>query len=385
VAEESDQDSKPVVLVVDDQPRNLQLLGNALFKNGYDVAMATSGEEALELIEESPPDLVLLDVMMPRMDGFEVCRRLKKSSIAPELEVIFVTARTQKEDVLEGFAVGGVDYITKPIQIPEVLARVRSQISLKNARDRLREANGALSRVIETQQRFLSILSHDVRAPMAGLKNILVECVENRNVLSGEDMAEMLNAAADSSKRLVSFFEDALVWARTEVGGSGEKNRPISLSDAVESGVSLLLPLFKSKEVELIEEIPAGATVIGLPNALSTVLRNLFSNALKFSERRSRITVTCSEEGDVWRIAVSDEGVGIAPERISKLFDPDERKTTLGTDKEKGAGIGLLLCSSLVDRMGGTLAVESEVGKGARFHFALPRFDGNWPSSKESF
>ncbi len=370
--------AKPVVLLVDDQPRNLQLLGNALFKNGYDVALATSGPEALEQIRESPPDLVLLDVMMPHMDGFEVCRRLKESDMAPDLEVIFVTARSQKEDILEGFAAGGVDYITKPIQIPEVLARVRSQVSLKTARDHLREANARLSRIIESQQRFLSILSHDVRAPMAGLNSILVDCVENEDVYSKKDLLEMLHAASDSSKRLVSFFEDALVWARTEVGGNGEKERPTSLSDVVESAMSLLVPLFRKKEIELVQDLPSGATVLALPNALSTVLRNLLSNALKFSEPGARIFVTGLDKGDSWELSVRDEGVGIGPEQMSSLFDPETRRSTLGTEKEKGAGVGLLLCRSLVERMEGELQVESEVGKGTRFYFSLRKFDGDW-------
>jgi len=370
--------AKPVVLLVDDQPRNLQLLGNALFKNGYDVALATSGQEALDQIAESPPDLVLLDVMMPHMDGFEVCRKLKESELAPDLEVIFVTARTQKEDILEGFAAGGVDYITKPIQIPEVLARVRSQISLKTARDSLRKANLELSRVIETQQRFLSILSHDVRAPMAGLNNLLIECIDNEDVFTKEDLLEMVHTAGDSSKRLVSFFEDALVWARTEVGGSGEKEQPTSIAAVVESAMSLLVPLFRNKNIELVQELPPGSTVLALPNALSTVLRNLFSNAVKFSEPGSRIHLIGEEQEEHWEISVKDEGVGIRAEQMDSLFDPEMRKTTLGTEKEKGAGVGLLLCRSLVERMGGELQVESEVGKGTRFFFRLKKFDGDW-------
>lgn len=365
---------KPVVLLVDDQPRNLQLLGNALFKNGYDVALASSGAEALESIRESPPDLVLLDVMMPGMDGFEVCRRLKESEVAPDLEVIFVTAKSQKEDLLEGFEAGGVDYITKPIQLPEVLARVRSQVSLKFARDDLRAANAELSHVIETQQRFLSILAHDVRAPLAGLDNLLADCVENAPNLTREDLVEMAHACRDSSSRLVNFFEDALVWARTEVGGSGETPEPLSVSDAVESTRSLLRSLLEKKGIRLESEIPPGAAVETLPNAFSTVLRNLVSNAIKFSRPGSRVWLRATEEEGRWRLSVEDEGVGMSEERVRSLFDPARRQSTLGTGKEKGAGVGLILCRSLVERMGGELSVESEEGKGSRFSFAVTRY-----------
>ena len=365
---------KPVVLLVDDQPRNLQLLGNALFKNGYDVALANSGAEALEIITESPPDLVLLDVMMPGMNGFEVCRKLKELEIAPDMEVIFVTAKTQKDDILEGFAAGGVDYITKPIQLPEVLARVKSQISLKFARDNLRSANRDLSHVIETQQRFLSILSHDVRAPLAGLNSLLSDCIENAADLEKEDVVDMVRTCGDSCERLVSFFEDALVWARTEAGGSEEDERPFSLSDALESVRSLLATLFETKEVALVVDLPAEAAVLGKPNAFATVLRNLLSNAVKFSSAGSRVRVRASAEGDSFRISVEDQGVGMPPERVSSLFDPESRRTTLGTNREKGSGVGLILCHSLVEKMGGTLEVSSEEGKGSCFSFRVKRY-----------
>ena len=365
---------KPVVLLVDDQPRNLQLLGNALFKNGYDVALANSGAEALEIITESPPDLVLLDVMMPGMNGFEVCRKLKESEIAPDVEVIFVTAKTQKDDILEGFSAGGVDYITKPIQLPEVLARVKSQISLKVARDNLRSANRDLSHVIETQQRFLSILSHDVRAPLAGLNSLLSDCIENAADLEKEDVVDMVRTCGDSCERLVSFFEDALVWARTEAGGSEEDERPFSLSDALESVRSLLATLFETKEVALVVDLPAEAAVLGKPNAFATVLRNLLSNAVKFSSAGSRVRVRASAEGDSFRISVEDQGVGMPPERVSSLFDPESRRTTLGTNREKGSGVGLILCHSLVEKMGGTLEVSSEEGKGSCFSFRVKRY-----------
>ena len=359
---------KPVVLLVDDQPRNLQLLGNALFKNGYDVALANSGAEALEIIAESPPDLVLLDVMMPGMSGFEVCRKLKESEIAPNLEVIFVTAKTQKDDILEGFAAGGVDYITKPIQLPEVLARVKSQISLKLARDNLRSANRDLSHVIETQQRFLSILSHDVRAPLAGLNSLLADCIDSADDLEKEDILDMIRTCADSCERLVSFFEDALVWARTEAGGSAEEEQPFSLSDAVESVRSLLLTLFENKEVALGIDLPPGAAVLGCPNAFATVLRNLLSNAVKFSPPGSRVRVSPPPPRGFSASASRTRGWDAA--RTGRFpFRPESRRTTLGTKPGKRGRSGLILCHSLVEKMGGRWRFRARKGRGVASRF----------------
>lgn len=366
---------KPVILLVDDQPRNLQLLGNALFNNGYDVALASSGREALDLIAESAPDLVLLDVMMPDMDGFEACEKLKSSGMAPDLEVIFVTAKTQREDLLRGFDVGGVDYITKPIQIPEVLARVKSQISLKFAKDELRQANRKLSRVIEDQQRFLSILSHDVRAPLYGINHLLYDGYNHSDELSKHDLLDILRTCEDSSRRLASFFEDTLVWASSETGGYEEAAEPISLLDSFELAKSLLSSLFNQKEVNLVAEIEEGLAVVGKPNALGTVIRNLISNAVKYSKTGGKVIFRCERDGDRVRISVIDYGVGISPDRIQELFDPDKRQSTLGTDREKGAGLGLFLCQSLVENLGGRLQVQSEENEGSVFSFSLPSFD----------
>ncbi len=368
------QSPKPVVLLVDDQPRNLQLLGTALYQNGYDVALAASGQEALELIRESPPDLVLLDVMMAGMNGFEVCRTIKDSQFAPDLEVIFITAKTQKEDILAGFTAGGVDYITKPIQIPEVLARVKSQISLKLARDSLRAANCKLSKVIENQQHFLSILSHDVRAPLYGLNHLLSEALESAGELEKEDLVEMIRTCEDSSRRLSVFFEDALIWARNEAGGFEENAVAFSVNDVFCSVESLLLPLFKKKQVELVASIPAGTAVLSLINAFSTVIRNLLSNAVKYSRPGGRVTFQCEPLAETIRVAITDKGIGMSKERLDSLFLPEKRQSTLGTGNEKGSGVGLILCQSLVQKMGGTLQVESEEGNGSRFSFEVPRF-----------
>tara|TARA_R100000027_G_scaffold67028_3_gene64296 strand:+ start:16341 stop:17477 length:1137 start_codon:yes stop_codon:yes gene_type:complete len=365
---------KPVVLLVDDQPRNLQLLGNALFKNGYDVALASSGPEALELIGESPPDLVLLDVMMPEMDGYEVCRKLKEEGLAPDLEVIFVTAKTQKEDILQGFAAGGVDYITKPIQIPEVLARVKSQISLKFARDDIHAANRKLSRVIETQQRFLSILSHDVRAPLYGLNDLLSDSLEHSESLEKADLIEMMKTCEDSSRRLSTFFDDALVWARSEAGGYEERPSFFSLQDAFVSVRSLLLPLFEKKKVNLVSDIPSGMAVVCQSNAFATIIRNLLTNAVKFSDTDSTVTVRGElVEGRV-RVSIVDEGVGMSMDQVEGLFDANRRQSTLGTGREKGAGVGLILCKSLLEKMDSELVVESSEGRGSRFSFAVPAY-----------
>jgi len=363
---------KPVVLIVDDQPRNLQLLGNALFRNGYDVAMAGSGSEALEIIDDSPPDLVLLDVMMPGMDGLEVCRRIKAREKLKDLAVIFVTAKTQKEDLLEGFEVGAVDYITKPIQIAEVLARVHSQISLKIARDELRKSNQHLSQVIGNQQKFLSLLSHDVRAPLYGVVHLMEDCLEDSESSTKEDLLEMVELSRNSARQLVEFFEDVLTWARNEIEGRLEDARLFSVAESFQAVLSLLSPLVVRKKIKIELNVPPDLELELGVNSFQTILRNLLSNAIKYSKEGGIIAIDVERENQQIQISIRDQGVGMSPEQMQDLFDSDKRKTTLGTSKEKGFGMGLILCYSLVNAMKGSIQVASEKGVGTTFTVELP-------------
>lgn len=367
--------AKPVVLLVDDEPRNLQLLGNALFREGYDVAFATSGQEALQFLQEGLPDLMLLDVMMPEMDGYEVCRLLKGNPETASLSVIFVTARTQKEDILEGFRAGATDYVTKPIQIAEVLARVKVQIALKHAKDDLSETNDQLAKLIDTQRQFLAILTHDVRAPLAGLKNILGDIASNGGDLEKEDMLEMVETCLDSATRLTEFFEDLLSWANSTV--TSEQNRTVfPLGQCVQGTIALLRPLLEEKEQELVVAVDGELAAHSDPKMTATVLRNLMTNAIKFTPVGGRVTVSAAERGSRIFLSVQDTGVGIPPERVPFVLDASKRRSTLGTRNEKGVGIGLSLCKSLVETLGGELTFTTEVNKGTIFTFDLGAWDG---------
>jgi signal transduction histidine kinase len=210
------------------------------------------------------------------------------------------------------------------------------------------------------------------------LNNLLADSLENAEDLEKDDLLEMMKTCEDSSRRLSSFFEDALVWARSEAGGDEERETAFSLNDAFISVRSLLLPLFEKKKVRLESNIPPGAAGVCRSNAFATVLRNLLSNAVKFSDAGSCVSFRAEVGDKTTKILIADEGVGMSTDRIKSLFDPDKRRSTLGTDKEKGAGVGLILCQSLVEKMGGVLAVTSEKAKGSTFSFEVRRYvDGD--------
>lgn len=373
--EDEEPESKPVILLVDDEPRNLQLLGNALFRDGYDVAFASSGQEALDFLQESLPDLILLDVMMPGMDGYEACRRIKSNPATAGLAVVFVTARTQKEDILEGFRAGAADYVTKPIQIAEVLARVKVQIALKQAQDKLEASNQQLADLIDTQRQFLSILTHDVRAPLAGLKNILSDLIGNRDDLEKEDMLELVATCEDSATRLTEFFEDLLSWANSTVS-SEQKRTVFPLRQCLDGMIDLLKPLLDEKEQELEVRVESGIAARSDPKMVATVFRNLMTNAIKFTPVGGKVTVSTEERDGRVFVSVRDTGVGIPPERVPFVLDASKRRSTLGTSNEKGVGIGLSLCKSLVEALEGKLTFTTEVNRGTTFTFDVEAWDG---------
>lgn len=354
-----------LILVVDDQPRNIQLLGNALYGANYDLIFATGGEEALKEAQASLPDLILLDVMMPVMDGFEVCRRLKASPELRSIPVIFITARSETRDLVKGFDLGAVDYITKPIQVAEVLARVKTHLLLKQSRDSLEELN-------QNQRLFFSILSHDLNGPLSSLGQLLQSMVEEVEEWDPESFRDALQSCAETSVQLSELLQDAVSWARSQMGQASMDDSVFHLEDVSAGALRLVHSQTVHKRILVETEIPPELPVRGDPNVAATVLRNLLSNAVKFTPEGGKIVVRALLSGGHVRVQVTDSGVGMSPERVKVLFDPRARESTPGTADERGSGMGLILCQSLLARQGSELRVESELNRGSTFSFVLP-------------
>jgi len=363
------KDKDGLILVVDDQPRNIQLLGNALFGAGYDLIFATSGEEALREARASLPDLILLDVMMPGMDGFEVCRQLKAVADLRSIPVIFVTARSETRDLVTGFDLGAVDYITKPIQVAEVLVRVRNHLVLKRSRDALEELN-------QNQRLFFSILSHDLNGPLSSMGQLLKSMVEEAEDWDQESFGDALRSCAETSVQLSELLQDSVSWARSQMGQAPKDDSVFHLEDVSAGALRLVHSQALRKKIRIETEIPGEAWVRGDPNVAATVLRNLLSNAVKFTPEGGRILVRAGVTRGGVLVEVSDSGVGMRAERVAVLFDPQARASTPGTADERGSGMGLILCQSLLARQGSKLEVKSEPNQGSVFSFVLPLGDG---------
>jgi two-component system sensor histidine kinase/response regulator len=375
------------ILVVDDKPDNLRLLIEILSKSGYEVRPASDGEFALQSAWSSPPDLILLDIKMPNMNGYAVCEQLKADECTRDIPVIFISALNEVVDKVKGFALGGVDYITKPFQAEEVLARVQTHLTLrdlqkslqeeitwrKHAEEELRELNHQLQEANASKDKFFSIIAHDLRNPFTSLIGLTEAIIEDFDLYGKDKIKAMISQLHTSSKTVYTLLTNLLEWSRLERGLIKCVPEDISIADIAEQNIYLLRTRIEHKQITPRNLIPKGTRAYADENMVNTIMRNLLSNALKFTESGGTIDVSLPHRNkNVVEIAVSDTGVGINQENMEKLFRIDAKFTTTGTDGEQGTGLGLVLCKELVEKNGGTIRVESEVGKGTMFVFTLP-------------
>ncbi len=555
-------ESAPSILIVDDTPHNLRLLSEILHDQGYSVRLLREGRLVMTSVLYSPPDLILLDIMMPDMNGYEVCEQLKADERTRQIPVIFLSALTDVAAKVKAFAAGGVDYIAKPFKKEETLLRIYTQVTLQQAKQQLQQQNANLQQEIsvrkqtehELQRRnrelslvnhigqlfsssldldqvlvtalqevqrllnvvstsiwllipetgeiecsqiigpgseqlhylrlpaaqgitgwaathgetiispdvwddprhyvtggtreespvrsmvsiplkvkgnvigvlnlvdpqvdrfteedvrfvepiasaaaiaienarlytevkdknvqlqelnaskdkFFSIISHDLRSPfntLLGFAQLLVEKVEHA---TREQLYSHASRMLSSAERLYALLENLLTWSRLQRGMMEYHPSPLDMSDIAEDNVLLFRPKAEEKGVTLINSISEGTSAYGDFSMVKTVVRNLLSNALKFTRGGDSITLTASHQ-DAWLfISVADTGIGISKENVEKLFRLDVHHSSPGTAGERGTGLGLLLCQELVQKNGGKIWVESEIGQGTTFRFLLP-------------
>ena len=393
---------KSTILVVDDNVTNLNILLDYLNELSYKVLIAANGEQALQQLQHIHPDVILLDVMMPGIDGFETCLRLKANSETRDIPVIFMTALTDTVDKVRGFAVGGVDYITKPFQHEEVLARLKAHVTIRKLQQELQQKNHDLEEYADilakkndelasknaeldeknTQLKalnadkdlFFSIIAHDLRNPISALRELPQIIIENLDTYNQDDLRRMISLQRDAAKNLFELLENLLTWSRIQRGSIDYQPQPINIQEFVDRNIALLSANAFSKKMTLTNAITASAAVYVDYKMIDTVLRNLLSNAIKFTSEGGTIRVTAAEEERHIRVAITDNGIGIGEKYLPKLFRIEEQYRRTGTANERGTGLGLILCKEFVERNGGRIWVESQEGKGSTFTFTLPKF-----------
>lgn len=362
----SDNLANSRVLIVDDNSANLGILYTYLDRAGLEVLVAQTGEKAVELVRSQRPDIVLLDIMLPGIDGFEACKQMKQDRETREIPIIFISALAEIEDKVKGFEVGGVDYITKPFQQEEVLARTRAHLTIKKQREELNELSAM-------KDRFISIIAHDLKGPFSGFlgaSDLILEAAEAKDV---ETLKEIAHSLRDSAEKTYSLLENLLEWARRNK--TQYDPQVLDVYRHVYETVQLFIQGTKQKGIRLQIDIPEDLKIKADRGMFDTILRNLVNNAVKFTDEGGEITVSAENgEGHV-DFYVSDTGIGMADQQKRELFRIDSRVQERGTQGEVGTGLGLLLVRDYVERHGGTIDVESEPGKGSTFHFTIPCAD----------
>ncbi|RNC89645.1 MAG: hybrid sensor histidine kinase/response regulator [Allomuricauda sp.] len=365
--------NKPVVLGIDDEKLGLELIRFILTKNGFEFHGTEHPEAFFDLLETKKPDLILLDVILPNTTGFELCKKIKASEKHKDIPIIFLTGKIEVEDKVKGFELGGVDYITKPFKEHELVARVRTHCNLQLAKAQIETQAENLKESNALKDRMFSIIGHDLRSPLSAAK-LKMDFI-TRGIIDpkadnfvDETVFELLNTMDEA----LNLLQNLLGWAKSESNQIQIIPENLDLGDIVDQTFRLLKLGSEHKQIALINNIPEGTFVHADLNTSKTVLRNLLSNAIKFTPTKGIIQVNGILKEDRIVIEVQDNGQGISEEDIGKILNPNEHFSKLGTEKEPGTGLGLVLCQNFVNKNGGTLNIKSEVGKGSTFYFDLP-------------
>ncbi|MCT7956544.1 response regulator [Laspinema palackyanum] len=396
------------ILIVDDEPNNLRLLSDLLKKQGYKVRAVLSGEMALSAAKSNPPDLILLDIMMPDMDGYQVCHQLKNNSETCQIPVIFVSAKDQGFDKVKAFAVGGVDYITKPFQVEEVFARMechlklnhlqmkleeqnyqlQSEICQRNAAEKalqeqnellrqeikrrqntelaLEKANQELARSNADLEQFAGIASHDLRSPLAtinGYAQLLQMCGKEQLDDKCNDFVEQILKLCNRTNLLIG---ELLSYARLNQAEEPFQLLPGDrlIQQALEN---LTTEIYKNQAQITYDELPA---IIGTESQFVQLFQNLIANAIKYRREESpKIHLSAVLQDSQYLFSIQDNGIGIDEQYSEHIFEIFKR---LHTQDYPGTGIGLATCRKIVERHGGSIWIKSVPGQGSTFYFTLP-------------
>ena len=360
------------ILVVDDVVSNVLLLKILLTNEKFQVLTANNGTSCIEAAKNHHPDLILLDVMMPDISGFDTAVILKKEKETADIPIIFLTALNSPSDLVHGFQVGANDFLTKPFNKEELVMRVMHQISLVAAKRIIVQQNDELRRTINNRDKMYSVIAHDLRSPMASIRmvlNLVVQTVSPEAI--GPEMYYLIDKANTETEETHDLLDNLLKWTKSQTGRLKVAYQDFEVMDVVTGVYGIFTMIAETKNIKLtMEEKAEGLKVHADKDMLNTVVRNFLSNAIKFTPEGSAIEIILSQQDNFAKISVRDHGVGIAPDRIAGLFHKGE--TTYGTNNEEGSGLGLQLCKDFAVKNGGDVDVESVLGEGSTFSVLVP-------------
>jgi two-component system sensor histidine kinase/response regulator len=365
------------VLIADDDRLNIRILGGILRSEGFVLGEAASGEEALEVYAKFQPDLVLLDVTMPGIDGFETCRRLRTEYGANCAPVIFITARSDSDDVVEGLVAGAVDYLPKPFKPKEVLARIRSHLYNRILSEQQKLLVDQLSKANQAKNRFLGMAAHDLRNPLASIRGIAEFLREGAVGPLTTDQLDLIETIHGASTSMLDMVNELLDVATIESGELKLNRGKHDLAELVAKAVALINREAGKKGTQIVFEHPPGPIITQIdPAKIKQVVDNLISNGVKYSPPGSTITATVMRDDAHRRciLAVRDQGPGIPENERDRLFKDFSRLSSQPTGGEKSTGLGLAICRKIVDAHQGTIVAENLPQGGCEFRVTLPDY-----------
>jgi two-component system sensor histidine kinase/response regulator len=357
--------SSALVLVVDDEMKNIQVVGALLLKHGHEVIAATSGADALAKLETAHPDIILLDVMMPGMTGFELCRKPQENPDYRDIPVLFLSAAADKNFVVEALEAGAVDYVTKPFHSAELISRVQLHANWT-------KTNRQLAETIREKNRFLEIVAHDLKNPLSGIQFAASVLSENSE-LPKESQVQLIDNILESATRAFEIIGSLLEIRGLEQAKASIVTEPLCLREHALRALKSFDQHKRRKDIAMDIRGDSGRVeVMGESRSLLCCLENLISNAIKFSPRESQVTINVIHGSDKGIFEIEDKGPGIKDEEIGLLFGKFTRLSARPTGGEGSTGMGLHIVHELVTVMGGTVGYQKREGGGARFILELP-------------
>jgi two-component system, sensor histidine kinase and response regulator len=385
------------VLIVDDTALFLEYLSEIISVAGYKVKMANRGKMAIEMAHELQPALILLDVNMPDISGYEVCSSLKSDPETSHIPIIFLSGMEEEAHRVKGFRVGAVDYVNKPFYPEEILARVKTHLNIRKLQEDLEKRNKHLSMEInerkkmeaslkysesqlkelnEAKDKLFSVIAHDLKNPfnsILGFSDLLLKNLTDYDYEKIRAFVSLINTSAQNAYLLL---QNLLEWAKTQTGQHTVNKEELNLTELIQQvccGYSCDAQL---KNINLCFNPEKEIACLADVNFLKTVLRNVIGNAMKYTHQGGRVDITTKQNNYQTEIIISDNGIGMSDETMKHIFSLNGKCSVDGTAQEKGSGLGLILCREFIQLQEGNLIVESKLGKGSRITIQLPSPQG---------
>ncbi|NVN93917.1 MAG: hybrid sensor histidine kinase/response regulator [Bacteroidetes bacterium] len=354
------------ILAVDDNQENLRILSSLLRDEGYKIALALNGENALKILEDNDIDLILLDIMMPIMDGFEVQKKIKENPKTKNIPVIFITAKNQTDDLVDGFKAGAVDYMSKPFKKDELLMRVKTHLELAGSRKKIIEMN-------RTRDKLYSIIAHDIRSPLSGITQTIDAISNGFLEMGSDDFMKIFNLLKQRTTETTTLLNNLLEWTKLHSDNISLFPKLTNIHIILSECLYLLKGNVQNKNIIINLNIPESTIAFFDEVTMHTAFRNIISNAIKFTPDNGTISIDTEDSGDFVSISIKDTGIGMSEEIINKIFNQNTHYTSLGTKNEMGTGLGLFLVKDFVYQNNGKIIVESKPGLGTNFIVFLPK------------